>query len=364
MTTAPQGLTTTLVAEFFSSVGGVLVDVTGIQLQIVRLSDSVIVLGPTSVGVQHPGTGVYTYPWAVPALEPTVDHLVTWSGAVSGVPVIASEIVTITSASGGGVDGGACGVWPVQWGACDLTGISPAVTGVALQAATDVLYALTGRRYGVCQLSIRPCRRECSGDVWSAGGWWEWGQWPRPLFYQGTWYNISCGQCTSGCSCTYVPEALLPSPVSAVTQVKVDGVTLDETAYRVDDLRILVRTDGGIWPICQDLTKADTEVGTWSVTVQFGEAVPVLGQIAVGELACEFARLLSGSDDCALPKPVQTLVRQGVTMNFLDPNEVFANGRVGLYLSDLFISTVNPHGLMERSRVFDIDDPGYRVTNT
>jgi hypothetical protein len=364
MTTAPQGSTTILSSEFFNFIGGALVDVVGIQLQIVRLTDNVTVLGPTAVGIVHVGTGTYTYPWAVPITEPTVDYIAVWSGTVNGVAVQASEVVTVTSPAGAGADGGPCGVWPVLWGACDLTGISPTVTGVALQAATDVLYALTGRRYGVCQLSIRPCRRECSRDVWSAGNWWEWGQWPRPLFFQGTWYNIACGQCSSGCSCTYVPEALLPSPVSAVTQVKVDGVTLPEMAYRVDDWRLLVRTDGGIWPICQDLTKADTEVGTWSVTVQFGEAVPTLGQIAVGELACEFAHLLSGTGDCALPKPVQTLVRQGVTMNFLDPNEIFANGRVGLYLSDLFITTMNPHGLAERSRVYDIDDPGYRVTNT
>lgn len=364
MTTAPQGLVTTLTSQFFNFVGGNPVDVTGLQVQITRLSDNVIVVGPTGAGIVHVTTGTYTYPWAVPALEPTVDHLAIWTGTVDGVPVIASEVVTVTNAIGDGTGDGPCGVWPAEWSVCNLTGVNPAVTGVALQAASEVLYALSGRRFGVCQLSIRPCRRECSGDVWSTGDWWEWGNWPRPLFYRGTWYNVSCGQCSGSCSCRALSEIILPSPVVEVTQVKVDGVTLAPTAYRVDDWKRLVRVDGGDWPTCQDLSRADTEVDTWSVTVRFGEEVPTLGQIAVGELACEFSRLLSGDQDCALPKPVQSLVRQGVTMNFLDPSEIFANGRVGLYLCDLFISTMNPRGLMERSRAYDIDDPGYRVTNT
>ena len=267
----------------------------------------------------------------------------------------------------GGLDAGPCAAWPVQWGNCDLVSLSPAITGVAVQAATEVLYALSGRRFGTCQLTVRPCRQDCSGmpwTPWGGGNWWEWGSWPRPLFYQGVWYNIACGSCRTGCSCNYVSEALLPNPVSAVTQVKVDGVALATTAYRVDDWRTLVRTDGGIWPLYQDLTKDDTQVGTWSVTVQFGENVPVLGQLAVGELACQFAKLLTGDDDCSLPKPVQSIVRQGVTLNFLDPNQVFANGRVGLYLCDLFITAENPHGLPERSQVYDVDKPMYRITGT
>lgn len=268
-----------------------------------------------------------------------------------------------------------CTGWPVIWGACesDILAISgsAAVTGIAVQAATEVLYALSGRQFGVCQLTVRPCRRECSGDGWGYGGfggWWEWGQWPRPLFYQGTWYNIMCGNCGNGggrsCSCQYVSEVWLPSPVSSVAQVKVDGVILDPSAYRVDDWRLLVRTDGHIWPICQDLTKSDSATGTWSVTVNFGQDVPVLGQVAVGELACQITKLILGDKSCMLPKPVQQLVRQGVTLNFLDPNEVFANGRIGLYIGDLFITTTNPHGLAERSQVYDVDNARWRVTGT
>lgn len=263
--------------------------------------------------------------------------------------------------------------WVPNWSVCDLVNVSPDVTGAALTAATETLWSLTGRRFGTAQLTIRPCRRDCSGMDWGIlsggyvlGGWWQYGTYPRPLFFNGVWYNLTCGNgCVDGaCSCSYVSEAILPEPVTKVVSVKVDGITLDPSAYRVDDYRKLVRIDGKTWPLCNDLNKDDSQTSTWSVTVQFGEPVPQLGQIAVGELACQIAKALSGNNDCRLPKPVQQLVRQGVTLNFLDPNELFTHGKIGLYFCDLFISTVNPAGLVSRSEIFDIDYSPYRITNS
>lgn len=368
MTQAPQGETTTLIAEFFDSPGGIGVNVTGLTITITRISDGVVMIGPTSTGVNHVGTGTYGYGWAVAIDAETVDYLVEWNGVYNASAIVASEIVTVVDITPGVVPTGPCGPWPVNWSVCNLTGVNPAVTGAAVAAATEVLWSLTGRRFGECQLTIRPCRRECSGmdsgftaGGW-AGGWWEYGTFPRPLFFNGVWYNITCGGCTGTCSCSMISEAILPGPVSSIVQVKVDGVTLDSSAYRVDDYYKLIRTDGQMWPICNNLNLNDTEVGTWSVTVQFGEAVPTLGEIAMGELACQFARLLSGNEDCKLPKPIQQLVRQGVTLNFLDPNEVFSSGKIGLYMSDLFISTMNPSGLSARPAVYDIDGEDYRIT--
>lgn len=261
-----------------------------------------------------------------------------------------------------------CSGWSPIWGACDLTTLSPAVTGAAVQAASEILWGLSGRQFGICQLVVRPCRRECYGMSWTSLGssWWQYGTYPRPLFYNGVWYNLVCGNgCDSGCSCSPLSEALLPEPVTSIVEVKIDGVVLAPSAYRVDDYRKLVRVDGGQWPLCNNLNLDDTQVGTWSVTVQFGQPVPTMGQLALGELACQFAHIINGNDECELPNPVQQLVRQGVTMNFLDPNKVFPDGKVGLYLSDLFLGVVNPHGLMSRSEIFDIDGTdGYRITGT
>jgi hypothetical protein len=269
------------------------------------------------------------------------------------------------------VNNGPCEGWDQPIWSCALSPAAAAVSGTAVQAAADVLYALTGRHLGTCTLTVRPCRRSCFGGSWPyAGYWWEMGVYPRPVFYSGVWYNITCGGCGSGgCSCSVVEEALLPSPVAAVLQVKVDGVILSPSAYRVDENRLLVRTDGGRWPTCNDLTKADTEVGTWSVTLTAGgPAVSTLGKMALGELATQFAKLLACDEDCLMPRPVQQLVRQGVTMNFLDPNLVFTQGRLGLYLCDLFISAENPHQLTQASTVYDVDAGSdgqpWRITNT
>jgi len=262
-----------------------------------------------------------------------------------------------------GVTGGAgpCQTWPTTF-SCTLDPAAAPVTGVALTAATEILYALTGRQFGYCGMTVRPCRRSCWDGLWPyTGNWWMWGQWPRPLFYNGTWYNITCGSCGgNGCSCNFIDEAYLPAPVAAVQQVKIDGSVF--TAWQLRNERILMRTDGGLWPLCNNLALDDTQVGTWSITLSLGLAVPELGQLAAGELFCQLVKLLTGDSACTLPRPVQQMIRQGVTMNFLDPNEVWANGRLGLYLCDLFIQQVNPHGLMERAKVYDVDrDDSYSI---
>lgn len=155
----------------------------------------------------------------------------------------------------------------------------------------------------------------------------------------------------------------MPAPVSAVTTVTVDGSPLATGSYRVDDNRLLVRTDGQDWPSCNDLTKADTQVGTWSVTLTVGQPVPDTGKLAAGEMACEILQALNG-EDCRLPKAVQSLVRQGVTMSWPSMSEMLKDNRTGLYLTDLFLQSANPNGLKRRSKVYQVDTPTPRRAGT
>jgi hypothetical protein len=189
--------------------------------------------------------------------------------------------------------------------------------------------------------------------------WWHPGDgftYPQPIMIRGQWYNLTCGNCSGDCSCAEISEAKLPGPVYDVTEVKVDGVTLTpDVDYRVDDWRILVRLGGERWPLCNDISLDDDQEGTWSVTYRQGTPVPPLGQLAVAELATEIAKYLACDDTCALPKPIQSITRQGISMTFLDPNEVFADGRLGLYWCDMFIQTYNPNKLRRRSRVYNLD---------
>lgn len=268
-------------------------------------------------------------------------------------------VINPTPASGSneGADFGPCADWPIQW-VCTLDATSAAVTGVAVSAATEILWALSGRQFGLCEVTLRPCRRECDDGRFydDYGPPWTGGSYPQqPALIGGLWYNLTCGSCPGSCSCATVSEVVLPSPVHEIVTVKVDGVVVTG-GYRLDNNRLLVRTDGTEWPRCNNLALDDTEPGTWSITATYGQVVPEAGKLAMGELACQLVKAIGGGD-CRLPAGVQQLVRQGVTISYPDVGELFRKGRTGLYLVDAFLAAFNPGGLRQRSRVYRVDGP-------
>lgn len=263
---------------------------------------------------------------------------------------------------------GPCEVWPAYF-PCDVSCQSPTVTGQAVELATEVVWALSGRQFGLCEVTLRPCRRECTSFPWPgdgtyAGNWTQWAGsgWINPTLIAGQWFNVVCGRCTTECSCSSISEVVLPAPVAEVVQVKIDGVVVSGSDYRLDNDRLLVLLNGE-WPHCNDLALPDTEVGTWSITARYGDDVPEGGKWAVGELACELMKALAG-EDCRLPRNVTQLVRQGVTIDFPPVAELMARGQTGLYLVDQFIATWNPNGLRRRSGVYDVDKPPHRRVGT
>lgn len=249
---------------------------------------------------------------------------------------------------------GPCSAWDAKW-TCDVSCESPIVTAEAVQFATEVVWALGGRQFGLCEVTLRPCRESCQTFPWP-DGWTEWARssWLSPALIGGQWFNVVCGQCAQGCSCTTISEVLLPAPVYRVTEVRVDGDILPTGSYRLDDARKLVRIDGNEWPSCNDLNLEDTEVGTWSVTAEYGQEVPEAGKWAVGELACQLIRARNG-EDCLLPANVTQLVRQGVTIQLPNVMELIKDGVSNLYLVNLFIQTYNPNRLKRRSGVYRVD---------
>lgn len=245
--------------------------------------------------------------------------------------------------------------WPVYW-TCDINTYSPELTGYAVSAATRILWSLSGRRFGLTTTTLRPCSEDDrgAGAYPFALGSWEWrvGYSMPPWDWFRTPY--CCGGCVGTCSCGHLSEIRLPSPVDSVVAVKVDGAVLNPSAYRLDNNRLLVRTDGARWPRGNDLSKGDDQPGTWSVTARFGESVPDSGRLAMGELACEIAKAGSGVD-CRLPAAVTQLVRQGVTISVPDFGQILLHGRTGLYLVDMFLSAENPKSIQQRARVYDVD---------
>lgn len=243
---------------------------------------------------------------------------------------------------------------------CNTEGVTGETIDRMIMAATEVYWGLSGRQFGVCTVPpLRPCRRDCwdgHGIEWVGGnpfvtGWGYPGWQSRgPL-----WLGLMCGSCVGDCSCTTVEEALLPSPVAEVVEVKIDGAVLESTKYRVDNWRLLVRTDGLTWPRCQSMGLADTAVGTWSVTVKVGKAVPILGELAVGELACELIKGCSEPNECAVPAHLLARTRAGVAESFVDLADLIKYKLTGFPAGDYFLRTFNPSGLSSRSSVHSPD---------
>jgi len=280
------------------------------------------------------------------------------------VPVI-NQIPPTGVFPGQGSDFGPCESWPVQL-LCDVPVEAAPITGYAIAMATDTLWSLTGMRFGLCNYTFRPCRRECFPTPFPPDGWTQWpwtGSWPQPALVGGLWFNLTCASCPGMCSCSEVPEFVLPAPVHEIIEIVIDGTPLASGAYRLDNNRFVVRTDGGIWPFCNDLSLNDGEVGTWTVTATIGEVIPEGAALAMGQLVCEIIRGALG-EDCNLPAGVTQLIRQGVTIQYPDIGELFRQGRTGLYLVDMFVNTWNPYGLRQRSRVYNVDRPTVRRTDT
>ena len=78
------------------------------------------------------------------------------------------------------------------------------------------------------------------------------------------------------------------------------------------------------------------------------------GEFAAGFLANELAKACSGLQ-CSLPRRVQSIARQGVTIQIVDNPDFLRDGLVGLTEVDQFIVSVNPHGLHSSSRSYNPD---------
>jgi len=247
--------------------------------------------------------------------------------------------------------------WPLDTTCCsDWDNYDPAIQQAAMDTATEVVWALSGRQFTTCETTVRPCRANCGmscdscgwGMGWGNGSWIGSAPAFTPWLFGGQWFNLSC-PCSGGCSCgQFIDEFDLPSPAAWVTAVYVDGAPF--TAWALYDQHRLIRTDGERWPRCQDLTKDLTEEGTWGVTFVRGTPVPPAGQRAAGVLACEIAKACIGAK-CRLPALVTNVSRDGLTYT-IDPTGFFEKGFTGLAEVDLWLAAVNPSKNVRRSGVY------------
>lgn len=206
----------------------------------------------------------------------------------------------------------------------------------AMMLASEHLYYTTGKAYGTCMVHMRPCRLRCTEAATAPTG-------PlNPVLWNGAVINATGCGCAGSCGCNPICEVLLDGPVAGIVRVTVDGVTVPDSTYRVDDHHRLVRQGGGCWPHCQNMALPDGEPGTWSIVYWRGRDIPPLGRHAVTQLAIEYHKLCTGDPSCVLPERVTQVTRQGVTYTLENgPRET------GVRVVDDWVRLVNPYGLTE-----------------
>ncbi len=200
--------------------------------------------------------------------------------------------------------------WTPDFSCCTTwSDYSPAVQDRALSLATGTLWALTGRRFGFQSVTARPCNaprnlplyqtyQVTPFGMWGTDG----GQWWGPYIVNGEWHNAGC----AGINCCKYQQC---------------------------------------WPFCTD---------TFLVTYDRGVPVPAILDIALGDLACEYAKACAGAA-CALPSRVTSLTRQGVSVDFADPKTFDDIGLTNVASVDRIVSLVNPGGLQQAPTVMSPD---------
>lgn len=257
--------------------------------------------------------------------------------------------------------------WPLSTAACTYpespTNDELDMIDWTQQMAIEIVWAASGRQFGMCRNTYRPCEAGCEAapaiDAWSlvaGGAWFGWDPGAGTLFT-----SLRCGCGRIGCGCTRLESIeLWHTRVRQIDEVQIDGVILDPTSYRLvrsGGRWLLARTDGDVWPACQDWEVANGEVGSWSVTLVHGRAVPYGGRVAAGVLASELFLAATCSDACTLPARIQSVTRAGQSIAFLDTMDFLDKGLTGIALVDLWIASVNPKRLQSRGRAYRADDP-------
>ena len=206
-----------------------------------------------------------------------------------------------------------------------LTGGRDEQQADAAEIATDLLYVLTARQFpGICEATFRPnhtCPFECPGGLLDLG-----------------------------------------LRVVSVEQVLIDGDAVPSDEYEVRENRWIVRlptaADPDVpqtWPCWQRLNLPDTADGTWSIRVRYGDTPPAPLVRAATVYANEVLKAVIDPGECNLPSRVTNVVREGLSMSVLDPQDFLEDGKTGIYEVDMAVAAYNPSGLTSEPAVINPD---------
>lgn len=262
---------------------------------------------------------------------------------------------------------GPCSPWVTRTDIASRPGcsaISTTILDEAAASASELLYEYSGKQFvGTCgPVTVRPVARWANqdGHAWgrfAAGSWLGSSSW----FTQGTVYP--------GIAMAYGDDEI-PSvdlgvyPVTNIVSVTIDGTTIPDTEYRLDDFRVLRRvrptastvpTVRWGWPTWQRLDLPPTEPGTFAVTLAFGLPPTPAGVLAAKALGAVLAKGAS-ADRTGLPATTTSVARQGVTAQARSMFSKLALGEgCGILEVDAFLAAYNPTGARTPSSVWSPD---------
>ena len=247
-----------------------------------------------------------------------------------------------------------CGWTVTTCGGCGKCwdGYTPDQRERAETIAATIMWAATGRRYGLCTVTVSParaCATEPLYQTYEVGGAFGYGL-ASPVIDGGTWYNRPAGGCcATGCAA----ELVGPTSKANIVSVTVDGVLVDADAYLVADGHQLVRVDGQCWPCCPSFT----DPTAFAVTYRQGIAIPPAVQAGFERLACDIAKACVGAP-CALPARMTRLTRQGVDIE-VEPIPTTERGLIltGIKDVDDIIMADNPGRITAPPMVMTPDIP-------
>jgi hypothetical protein len=284
----------------------------------------------------------------IPALVMEADGRLPVSGTLNlNIPALIADLTGVSAAGGATV--GPCG-WVIPTPICcdDWAGFSAEVKASAADYAALVLWAATGRQFGLCTVTVRPCgMRRCQdggaeffGYDWSGGTW-------IPYVFEGNWFNCAC---PGICCCDPRCQVRLMGPVDSIVEVLIGGIAVDPSTYRVDDKHWLVRTDGECWPTCADMD-TDDGANVFEVTYVRGTTPPPALLRAASTLECEWGKACVGGE-CRLSNRVTSIARSGISIEMADPGEFLDDNLTGLWEVDSVILALNPYKRKQRGRIY------------
>lgn len=206
---------------------------------------------------------------------------------------------------------------------CDIEGFPPDVVDAAITAASQTLWALSGRRVtGRCTAAAVHCQKDLC----------------LPTPCEGCGNEIRVGGLFG-----QDPE---------VVSVTYGGVVVPPTDYKLENGFWLIPSPGSTWATSHATLNGDTQL---VITWLHGQPIPPLGKLAAADLACWF---LERCQDACKTTGLNSVSFQGATAQMDADRSALGSSINAIPSVQAFMGTYNPTGQTAPSIVWSPDIDG------